>query len=344
MGALKDSLIGRRGHVGGSARGRWRDVRTCPVCGRSRWCQISDDGATVLCHTGGDGEPRESRHGSYFWVHHLEEPAHIERWQPSLRESTVRADPDTRDRAYGTLLRKLGLSQTHRAALHARGFSDEHIARAGYATLPLRGRAAAARAVEELCAVSGVPGFVVATGDGDREYRTLAGSPGLLVPARDIEGRVVALKIRRDEVRGGEPKYVSLSSSHKGGPRAESALHVPVFASRERGRELVITEGELKADAASVLTGLDVISVPGVSSWKLALPAVKALAPSRVFVAFDADARTNGDVAHAQHQLVAALRREGVAVGLLTWPMHEGKGLDDYLLNRRQVVGAEVSR
>lgn len=341
MGALKDSLIGRRGHVGGSARGRWRDVRTCPVCGRSRWCQISDDGATVLCHTGGDGEPRESRHGSYFWVHHLEELAHIERWQPSLRESTVRADPDTRDRAYGTLLRKLGLSQTHRAALHKRGLSDEHIARAGYATLPLRGRAAAARAVEDLCPVSGVPGFIVATGDNDREYRTLAGSPGLLVPVSGLEGRIVALKIRRDEAREGEPKYVSLSSSHKGGPRAESALHVPVFASRERGRELVITEGELKADAASVLSGLDVISVPGVASWKLALPAVKALAPERVIVAFDSDADVNPSVAHAAHCLLRALRAEGVSASLLRWDAAEAKGIDDLFLARAR--GSQVN-
>ena len=49
-----------------------------------------------------------------------------------------------------------------------------------------------------------VPGFVQQTNKNGKRYWTLAGSPGMLIPVRDVEGRIVGIKIRKDDVGKGE--------------------------------------------------------------------------------------------------------------------------------------------
>ena len=55
---------------------------------------------------------------------------------------------------------------------------------------------------------------------------SVAGATGMLVPVRNIEGRIVALKIRADEAEGS--KYTYLSSTKYGGPGPGSQVHVPL--------------------------------------------------------------------------------------------------------------------
>jgi len=264
------------------------------------------------------------------------------RWTPPEAPPAVTADrapADDLDGVYRALLARLPLDAGDRAALLARGLPSEHITRGMYRTLPERGRAALAR---DLVTRVGeglarrVPGIVWRTGDDGRGWWGLAGAPGLVIPVRDLAGRIVALKVRRHDPCEG-PRYLYVTSAPTGGPAALAAVHVPAAALELRAdtRCLVITEGELKADVATALSGRPVVSIPGVGNWRRGVELARAWGAPIVAVAFDADASTNPDVARHQRALLAALRAEGFDARLWQWPPADGKGLDDVLLSRR---------
>jgi hypothetical protein len=94
-----------------------------------------------------------------------------------------------------------------------------------------------------------------------------------------------------------------------------------------------ITEGALKADAATRLSGILTIGLPGVNAWKRAARLARLLNAQTVLVAFDADATANRHVANALDRLVRHLQAEGFTVVLERWPLSAGKGIDDVLVN-----------
>lgn len=324
----------------------WVDAaasRPCPVCGGASWCQTARDGATVLCKRVSSARGRVNRAGVEFYIHHLADRpgARVARSSSSAptAPSVQRAEAVTLDAGYRALLGALTLDATDLDALRARGLTDAAIAEAGYRTLPAQGRARLARVVFDALgdAAVGVPG-VVQRAEAGRSWWSIAGVPGVVIPCRDLAGRIVALKVRRREAGEG-PRYLYLTSARAGGPAAACVLHVPVRArailETAGPVRLVVTEGELKADVASELLGAPVVSVPGVGAWRMAVEAARTLRPRSVAVALDADARTNRTVAGAQRSLVDALRAEGHRVELWTWPARF-KGLDDYCAAARR--------
>jgi hypothetical protein len=329
-------------HFGGGGAGDRRafyDVsprKRCPVCEHDSWCQVHREGTFALCkRVASERPPKENREGTQFWVHALAGDAVWRARDLGPRPgSAPRAPAAALDRAYRRWLARAGLAPAHRRALRARALSDAEIDARGYATLELRGRAALARAlVDELGEdlARGVPGLYVREQDG-RTWWTLAGSPGLLVPVRDLADQVVALKVRRDDAAAGQQRYLYVSSARHGGPSALPALHVPRFGGVVD--DVRITEGELKGDVITALSGVLTLAVPGVGSWGHALPALRELRARRVRVAFDADHRTNPDVARALLALVRALQAAGYAPVVETWDPAEGKGFDDVLAAR----------
>jgi hypothetical protein len=151
----------------------------------------------------------------------------------------------------------------------------------------------------------------------------------LLIPVRSLDGHIVALKVRADDPGDG-PKYTTISSAKHGGPGPGSQVHVPLYEG-VRGDTVRLTEGELKGDIATILSGILTLSMPGVALWRKALPVLQALQPQRVLVAFDADWRTNRHVAQALGQVVAALVGAGYTVEVESWAPAQGKGLDEVL-------------
>jgi hypothetical protein len=158
----------------------------------------------------------------------------------------------------------------------------------------------------------------------------------LLIPVRNLDGHIVALKVRAD-APGEGAKYTTISSAKHGGPSPGAQVHVPRHDGL-RGETIRLTEGELKADVATVLSGVLTISVPGVAMWRKVLPVFEALQPQRVLVAFDADWRTNPHVAHALGQAAFALVKAGYAVQVEDWDPVLGKGIDDLLAAGRHPV------
>jgi predicted P-loop ATPase len=124
------------------------------------------------------------------------------------------------------------------------------------------------------------------------------------------------------------------------------------------GRDpLLFTEGEFKAIAAFRLARYNSdrprfvpVSIPGVSSFRGVIGKkigpngdrrdVKGVIPDfdrialkgrPAIIAYDADADSKPQVRAARWKLTNVLIERGAVVGLLEWPLEEGKGIDDWL-------------
>jgi hypothetical protein len=271
--------------------------------------------------------------GADYWLYRLD--GHLPYPQPMIELPTQphveRAEPALLDQVYRAFLAALPLSSIHRQALRQRGLPDAEILRRGYRTMPRNGRAALAQCLvdrfgADTCAK--IPGFSV-DAQGTRRWCTLAGAPGLLIPVRNVDGRIIAVKIRAD-YPGEGPKYTYLSSSNHHGPGPGAPVHVPLHI-LTAGTPIRITEGELKADVATLLSGVLTLSVPGVSVWRPVLQLLQQLGVTTVHLAFDADWRHNPHVARALAQATQALVDAGYTVGVETWDAFQGKGIDNVL-------------
>ncbi|MBI1913615.1 MAG: DUF927 domain-containing protein [Planctomycetes bacterium] len=324
---------------------RWQRVSKsapCPICKHADWCSLSADGALAKCMRVEEGcwRSKTDRDGVPYHLHRLagaDRPAPPPPPRPPGPEAP-RAAPDLLHRAYSALLARLALSKAHREALRQRGLSDDEMDRRSYRTLPVRGRAAVARDVfAHIAGEAGqpgdnllsVPGFVTKQGEGGRPYLTIAGAAGLLVPVRDLAGRIVALLSRRDDAKGAEGKYSYLSSVKHGGPGPGAPVHVP-FGVAGPCPTCRLTEGALKADIAFALSGLPTIGAAGLA-WRPALDVLHELGCQTVRLALDADALDKPTVARALSACAEAAGAAGLAVELERWELSDGKGIDDLL-------------
>ena len=342
---------GGRGGAGARDLVRVTDRARCPVCGKGKKCRVDLARRLVQCDRVSVNALYSLPEGKGLgptWVHALD-GATVQRFERAAPPNITadHAGPEDLDRAYRALLARLRLDAGDRAALLARGLSAEQVNANGYRTHPpgWRERAPIAR---ELVTTFGedlarrVPGIVWCEdrADSSRGWWSLAGYAGILVPCRDLAGRIVALKVRRRDPCDGA-RYLYCTSAPAGGPSALSALHVPAAALALRGKvePLVLTEGELKADVSTALSDLPVASIAGVGQWRAGVDLARQWGARTVAVALDADALEVEAVARAQHALVRALRREGLDVQLWQWPAEQGKGLNDFLRGRSATGG-----
>jgi hypothetical protein len=320
------------------ARSGWQEVdetSPCPICNKPDWCSTITDGTQVMCRrkNNGSGIHKQDKSGTDYYLYRLDQTprASMEGDEsPSASDAPDQADAEFLNQVYGTMLDECPLSPTHRQELHRRGLTEGQIKRNRYGTLPHNDRdKLAAKLVErfgaDVCA--GVPGLY----KKNPEHWSLAGAPGILAPVRDTEHRIVALKVRADDAGDGHSKYTYLSSKKHGGPGPGSQVHVALCD--DPGQSAArLTEGELKADVATALTWVPTISIPGVSSWRMALPVFRELGYRTIRLAFDADAVKNEHVARALYDAFQALEKQGFEVLLETWPLEDGKGIDDLLV------------
>ena len=224
------------------------------------------------------------------------------------------ASVEGRDAAYQALIAKERLSPSHRAALLRRGFSLQEIDAGQYRT-HFPGRA------PEGIEPEAVPGFYRV---GDTWLTS--GPPGLLIPVRDREGRIVACQVRPDD--GDRGKYLWLSSSGKPGGASSGA---PCHFAAANGSQLWITEGPLKADLVTARLGQPCLGIAGVSNWHSAMSLLGDV--QDVILAFDEDqpGRAREAVEVSATAFAEALAERGVKVLGATWDWSQAKGIDDAL-------------
>lgn len=317
----------------------WRSVShrsPCGVCKSTKRCGYTLDGRVRKCCyalDGGVGHGSDDV-GDFALYFNDTVPGAIRKTFTPPADPPV-ADAGTCHAVYTALLAACGLSVEHRAQLTRRGLSDADITAAGYATLPRGGRERAAILATVAASFGGIPADVPGLHLGK-----LPDVDGILVPARDELGRITGVKVRRDR---GEPRYLWLSSNGQGGAKARNAAHVPAAAREilssatdQQAQVARLTEGELKADVATALSGVATLAVPGAMAARTALPALRALHVQVVRLSWDSDARANCHVAGGLERAAHLLSNElpGVAVEVETWATtadHSPKGIDDAL-------------
>jgi hypothetical protein len=332
----------------GPAQGKWVGVsleHPCVICGKPDWCSRTADGRLAVCRrsphsaTHGAGDRRVDRSGGEYWLYRLGPALSPPGPPPSFTLADgkgERADADVLHQVYMGFLEALPLTYQHRVALRARGLSDTAIDLLGYRSLG-RPRAAAVRQLIERGLeqhLPRVPGFFVREADGGGKYWTVAGPAGIVIPVRDVAGRTIALMVRRDDqppVGDAPPaKYTYVSARKHGGPGPGSPVHIPLHPGLNT--TLVrVTEGALKADIATMLSGVLTVGLPGVGTWRRAAPVLAQLGAKVARLAFDADASVNLAVARALANLAEDLRAKGFTVEVERWGLADGKGIDDLL-------------
>lgn len=244
---------------------------------------------------------------------------------PDIQECPV-TDIDARHETYTALLSKLSLAEDHVNNLLNRGLTSDDITRLGYKTTPIVGMSAIARQLHsEGYYLSGVPGFYR---NDENEWSFIHESRGILIPVRDIHGRIQGLQIRRDNVTRRKFRWVS-SKDRQDGCGAEGWTHLVGSV----GKFVILTEGPMKADVINALTGVSVLAVPGVNALthlELALKELHKLGLEEIKTAFDMDMLTNFHVREAYNNLLLLLDKMNFKFGTYIWdPVY--KGLDDYI-------------
>ncbi len=299
----------------------------------------------MLCRNESNGavQTKTDTTGTEFYIHVINPDVSYSRDDgdtagfgpgPDSAPDAERSSVEIIDKAYRLLLSELTLSDFHRDLLRSRKMSDEQIKRGGYRSFPFENRIRIADKIADRIGEAnarGVPGmWVKQDEESGRSYWKLSGWKGLLIPLRNGNEQIVALKVRDDEKKG-DGKYTYVSSRAHGGASAIQSVHVPLGV--VPGDVVRITEGELKADIATALSGVPTLSIPGVSNYQLVLPMLDT--DTLVRVAFDADHATKPidkpTVALALVELCRALYRRGLKWELEVWDDRHGNGIDDVL-------------
>jgi hypothetical protein len=160
--------------------------------------------------------------------------------------------------------------------------------------------------------------------------------PILVIPYRNANGLIQACQMRlhQDDLAPDEKRYRWLASpSERRGTGSGTPIHF-TFAPQKlpAGATVVITEGALKADTlVRFRPKARVIATSGVSCSHNQI--IEATRPYNVFIAFDADHRTNPQVCRQLARLIAQRmednrgRRQSLTTKVLTW--NGPKGIDD---------------
>lgn len=311
----------------------------CELCGKnSGKCFISREGK-ACCYrlheiTRTDVKACKDRNGEDFYVIDEEnnKPTNVVPFTPSHHQLATLATPDELHAVYSALLELSPLSETHRRNLNSRGLSNDAIKYHGFGThVEPKSRR---KIRDQLYAQFGmtlltVPGFAL-----DQQFKNqihIKGHSGLLIPCRDQQGRIIALKIRT------EKDYMAMGGS--GGPNSLNPAHVPLhtFQFKPGQSSIRITEAELKAIIATEHTQLLTLGAPGVDGWKKAVELAVTYQPKVVLVAFDADARTKPGVARALHKTIEYLIKSKKNVVVEEWDArydhHDCNGIDDVIVH-----------
>lgn len=297
-----------------------KDVFRCPRCGFS--------GGVFDLYAHYEGIPRAAVRDALLT--RLDVRGNIEHYRPSrdrepVTEECPLTDIDSRNATYQALLSQLTLASDHRANLLSRGLSPDEIERLNYKTTPVIGMSTIAKKLlAEGHYLTGVPGFYRKAG----EWTFISEWRGILIPVRDIQGRIQGLQIRRDNVTRRKFRWVS-SVEEPDGCKAESWAHLAGTP-----QEMVIlTEGPMKADIIHALTGKTIIAIAGVnalSQLERMLLQLRQSGTKKIMTAFDMDFLSNPHVERGYENLTKMLTTMGFSYGTYIWdPTY--KGLDDYV-------------
>lgn len=285
--------------------------------------------------------------------------------EPEKSSEEIEANLENATNVYVALLGLLEIEPVHAEQLNRRGINLSEALLLGYRSFPTD-RNQRIKICKQLrqagCELKGVPGFFrlpprefskgqwCMGGDrwGFRDIKTEESGvfkvTGLLIPTRDLEGRIRRLKVRNDAPGDEVPeavkerfpeRYMAFSSTaREDGAGSGAWVHVarPIYP-RQNSSEtetLWITEGEIKADIAALFLGETVLGMPGVGqSPGLAINTALAGGFREICVAMDSEDKPHVKLAIAS--LIKLAKENSLGISVACWDENKGKGLDDLL-------------
>lgn len=234
-----------------------------------------------------------------------------------------------RDAVYKRLLELLTLSDIHLYNLKKRGLSLQAIEKNAYRSIPLltEVRQAVVKKLSNEFKLNGIPGFYT----GSDGYWDMYCKSGILIPVRDMGGRIQGLQLRLDDTSN--RKYRWLSSNHfQNGTGTEPWVHV---CGNVNSKSAYITEGPLKADVASHLSGGKLfIAIPGINCTEKLQDVLKSMGIIRIAEALDMDKLIKPEVSRAVDNIRSIVKECGIEYIPFRWNA-QFKGIDDYLYSRK---------
>lgn len=217
-------------------------------------------------------------------------------------------DAEARHAAHSAILDALTLSDVHRQQLTERGFSPVDVERLGYKSIRQVDRGRLARHV---LATVGLGCLNVPCVTPDGATIRLPEASGLLIPVRALDGRVWSLKVRSE----GAVRYRWYGSG------TSVALPHHPLGTPTTAVKVWVTEGELKADYASLRLPLPVLGVPGVDRGQTILPTLQVMKVRRVVIDFDTsdDPTRQETMTRAADAFAEALYSRGYEVEEVEW-------------------------
>ena len=326
----------------------------CPFCGRTKKLHIDAEKNVFRCNYCNVQGGMLKLYQLMFGLHDTKEAYDIltGKITPEIKTQTqVRkeiylqsnerktADIDSINDVYTALLNKLSLAKRHKNSLMARGFDEDAIKKFGYKSVQQVGAASLAKSIfNEGKNCIGVPGFY----SYQNYTRIVSSDSGFYVPVRTIDGKISGMQIRHDNIVDGR-KYTWLSSTHYengAAVKGASQIHYVGFNLSNPPKKVCITEGALKADIASFLTGMPFIAILGVnntSNLANALSGLKEIGVEEIFECFDMDYFTNEHVKAAIDKAHNIIKDSDLKTQRLSWN-RKYKGIDDYMLARKSKI------
>lgn len=322
---------------------------TCPVCGHKTLhfdfnrdvfaCPACDTNGGVLdawalfrgIHSSSKATARKLARQDMVQFFKKEDKVFFERkFKPESKiEEKEIASLDYRDEVYSKLLSICSLSQNHRKNLKDRGLNDEQIKRLQIKSFPKLSQTAIENGFKGMD-LEGIPGFYKAKSG---KWAFVNYGSGILIPEKSVDGKIQGFQVRLDK---GEPKYITLSSSKKGGVSCPAYTHFINCFDKEVN-EIVLTEGPLKADIVNSYTEVPVVAIPGVNAQKYlegTLVELKKMGLEHINIAFDMDYESNLNVKKALRKLKKLLSNLEIEFIQYKWdPVY--KGYDDFLADKR---------
>src|SRR5262249_40915656 len=183
--------------------------RPCPICDKTDWCSVSEDGTKAICMR--VPSEHETRNGGY--LHILEDGASWEKVMAVTVEvkQHTRAGDERGGGDYRELLGGLTLTARDHKNLLKRGLDESAITRGGYKSVPSSVSVHDVSARFEDRDMAGIPGFYKQGGSWNLNVNDW--HAGFLVPVRDIRGQIEGVQIRRAEGKPHQPRFVWPSSN-----------------------------------------------------------------------------------------------------------------------------------
>lgn len=238
------------------------------------------------------------------------------------------------DTVYRAFLSKLGLGEYHKRILYKDRFMEpKDIERFLFKSAPIFGcKTICKELVKEGYLLEGVGGFYY---DNDGWNLAIPHMTGYIIPVWNYFGCIQGLQLRLDKSQG-KYKYHLISSD--GYYKGTKTPAVPFYTKGKRqSNTLFLTEGFFKAAIPNKIFGYNIMALTGVNNQKefeRLIPYIKKNGITKITECFDADYRTNPNVASAKEALKELIEKSGLIYESFTWDSKMGKGLDDFALTR----------